>query len=65
MKFIEIMLTILGGIGISLLALSIWFVSTFGVGDPQEITFRFNILTFITGVAYLGFILIVRKLLKK
>jgi hypothetical protein len=65
MKFLEIMLTILGGIGIALLALSIWFVTTYGVGDPEEITFKFNLLTFITGLAYIGFILIVRKLTKK
>lgn len=65
MKFLEIMLTILGGIGIALLALSVWFVTTYGVGNPEEITFKFNVLTFITGLAYIGFIIIVRKLMKK
>ena len=65
MKFLEIMLTILGGIGLALLVLSAWFVTTYGVGDLEEITFKFNLLTFVTGLAYIGFVVIVRRLMKK
>jgi len=65
MKFLEIMLAILGVIGIALLALSVWFITVIGIGNTQDMAFKFNVLTFLTGLAYILFILIVLKLIKK
>ena len=65
MKFLEVMLTILGIIGTVLVVLSVWFATVIGIEDTQDITFKFNILTFLTGLAYILFILIVTKLIKK
>jgi ABC-type transport system involved in multi-copper enzyme maturation permease subunit len=64
MEFLNLMLFILGIIGISLLILSIFFAVFVKVEELSDLLFKFNILVFLTGLSYLFFILIVIKLVK-
>jgi len=65
MKFLDTMLIILGLIGIALLFLSVWFAIVIETEDIQDITLKFNLLTFMTGLAYILFIIVILKLKKK
>jgi ABC-type transport system involved in multi-copper enzyme maturation permease subunit len=64
MEFLNLMLFILGIIGISLLILSIFFAVSVKVEELSDLLFKFNILVFLTGLSYLFFVLIVIKLVK-
>ena len=65
MRFLAIMLLILGMIGVSIIILSVWFVLSFHVVGMEDIMFKFNVLTFLTGLSYIVFIIIILKLAKK
>jgi hypothetical protein len=65
MKFLDLMLLILGIIGISLLILSIWFAVSVKIEGLEDLIFKFNLLVFLTGLSYLLFVLIVMKLVKR
>jgi len=65
MKFLDLMLLILGIIGILLLILSIWFAVSVKAEGLEDLIFKFNLLVFLTGLSYLLFVLIVMKLVKR
>ena len=65
MKFLDAMLTILGIIGIALLVLSMWLAVSVGVEGMGDIVFKLNLLTFLTGLSYILFIVVIYKLVKK
>ena len=65
MKFLDLMLLILGIIGISLLILSIWFAVSVKIEGLEDLIFKFNLLVFLAGLSYLLFVLIVMKLVKR
>ena len=65
MGFLNVMLFILGLIGIAILLLSVWFVISVGVESVEDITFKFNLLSFLTGISYLLFVVVIFKLMKK
>jgi len=65
MGFLNVMLFILGVIGVVILLLSIWFAISLGVESMEDITFKFNLLSFLTGVSYILFAVIVLKLVKR
>jgi hypothetical protein len=65
MKFIESMLVVLGIIGMALLLISTWFFISVSEGGTEDITFKFSLLAFLTGLSYILFIVIILKLLKK
>jgi len=65
LKFLDTMLIILGIIGVSILILSGLFVIYMSVGDTTDMAFKFNLLTFLTGISYIIFILVIVKLKKK
>jgi len=64
-SFLEIMLIILGIIGISILILSVWFAIFLGAQGISDIAFKFNLLAFLTGLSYILFIIVIIKLAKK
>lgn len=64
-KFLNVMFVILAGIGIILLGLSVWFFFSNTTHDMEDIGFRINLLTFLTGILYLLFIYVITKLIKK
>jgi len=65
LKFLDTMLIVLGLIGISILILSVWFVMYIGVENTSDVTFKFNLLAFLTGISYIVFIVVIMKLKKK
>ena len=65
LKFLDTMLIILGIIGFSILILSGLFVIYMDMGDMTDMAFKFNLLTFLTGISYIIFILVIVKLKKK
>jgi len=65
MKFINVMLTVLGIIGLALILTSMWFFISVSAGSTEDIAFKFGLLIFMTGLSYIVFILIILKLLKK
>jgi len=65
MKFIDVMLTVLGIIGIVLILTSMWFFISVSGEGTEDIAFKFGLLIFMTGLSYILFILIILKLLKK
>ena len=64
-RFLNVMFTILALIGIILIGLSVWFSFSMGTSDIGDISFRINLLTFLTGLLYLLFIYIISKIMKK
>jgi hypothetical protein len=64
-NFLEIMLIILGIIGISILVLSMWFAVFLGVENISDTAFKFNLLAFLTGISYILFIIVILKLVRK
>lgn len=65
MGFLNVMLFLLGVIGVAILLLSVWFVISVGIESTEDITFKFNLLSFLTGISYILFVMIVLKLVKK
>jgi hypothetical protein len=65
MRFLDIMLLILGMIGVSIIILCVWFALSVHVVGMEDIMFKFNVLTFFTGLSYIVFIMIILKLVKK
>jgi len=65
MSFLNVMLFILGVIGVAILFLSVWFVISVGVGSMGDITFKFNLLSFLTGISYILFVVVISKSVKK
>jgi hypothetical protein len=65
MRFLDIMLLVLGIIGVSLIVLSIWFAFSVRATCGGDIILKFNILTFLTGLSYIVFIIIILNLTKK
>ena len=65
MRFLDIMLLVLSLIGILIIALSVWFAFSVSATGMNELMFKFNILTFLTGASYILFIAIIMKLIKK
>ena len=63
-RFLNVMFTILALIGIILIGLSVWFSFSMGTSDISDISFRINLLTFLTGILYLLFIYIIAKIVK-
>ena len=63
-NFLNIMFIILAGIGIALLGLSVWFFFANVSHNLEDIGFRINLLTFLTGLLYLLFIYVIMKLIK-
>jgi len=59
------MLFLLGLIGVAILLLSIWFTISVGVEAVEDIVFKFNLLSFLTGISYLIFVVVIFKLMKK
>jgi hypothetical protein len=64
-SFLEMMLIILGMIGISILILSVWFAVFLGVENISDIAFKFNLLAFLTGISYILFIIVILRLVRK
>ncbi len=64
-KFLNVMFIILALIGIILIGLSVWFSFSIGTNDIEDIGFRINMLTFLTGLLYLLFIYVISKIIKK
>lgn len=65
LSFLDVMLIILGIIGVSILILSVWFAIFLGVQNISDIAFKFNLLAFLTGLSYIIFILVILKLVRK
>jgi hypothetical protein len=65
MRFLDVMLIILGLIGVAIILLSVWIAVSISFEDKEEILFKFNLLTFFVGLSYLVFVLIIFKLVKK
>ena len=65
MRFFDIMLLVLGVIGISIIALSVWFAFSVRVVGMENLMLKFNLLTFLTGLSYIMFIVVILKLVKK
>jgi len=65
MDFLNVMLFLLGLIGVAILLLSIWFTISVGVEAVEDIVFKFNLLSFLTGISYLIFVVVIFKLMKK
>ncbi len=65
MKFIDVMLTVLGIIGAVLILTSMWFFISVSGGGTEDLGFKFGLLIFLTGLSYLLFILVILRLLKK
>jgi len=65
MKFLDVMLIILGLIGVSIILLSVWIAISIRFEAKEEVLFKFNLLTFFVGLSYLVFVLIIFKLVKK
>jgi len=65
MSFLNVMLFILGIIGVTILLLSVWFVISVGVEGMQDITFKFNLLSFLTGISYILFVVVISKSVKR
>jgi len=65
MKFIDLMLTVLGVIGAILIITSVWFFISVSGGVTEDLAFKFGLLIFLTGLSYILFILIILKLMKK
>ena len=65
MRFLDIMLFVLGIIGISIIVLSIWFASSACVAGMEDLMLKFNVLTFLTGLSYIVFVVVILKLVKK
>jgi len=65
MRFLNIMLLILGIIGVLIIALSVWFALSVSAVGMEDLMWKFNILTFLTGLSYIVFILIILNLVKK
>ena len=64
MEFLNLMLLILGIIGISLLILSILFAISVKIEGLEDLLFKFDLLVFLTGLSYLFFVLTVIKLVR-
>jgi hypothetical protein len=64
-NFLEMMLIILGMIGISILILSVWFAIFLGAENISDIAFKFNLLAFLTGISYILFIIVILRLVRK
>ena len=64
-RFLNILLIVLGIIGVSLLILSVWFAVSVKVDGLEDVLFKFNLLTFLTGLSYILFIIVILKLVKK
>lgn len=62
-NFINLMLIFLGIIGLLLVVISV-FTTIFG-GATETLVLRINLLSFSIGLLYLGFIVVVWKLIKK
>ena len=63
--FLNMMLFILGLIGVAILLLSVWFAISVGIGGLEDIAFKFNLLSFLTGISYVLFVVVILKLVKK
>jgi hypothetical protein len=64
MRFLNTMLLILGLIGISIILLSVWFAFSVRAAGMEDLMFKFNVLTFFTGLSYILFIVVIVKLVK-
>lgn len=64
MRFLNTMLLILGLIGISIILLSVWFAFSIRAVGVEDLMFKFNVLTFFTGLSYILFIVVIVKLVK-
>ena len=64
-RFLNALLMVLGIIGVSLLILSVWFAVSVKVEGLEDVLFKFNLLTFLTGLSYILFIVVILKLVKK
>jgi len=64
-SFLNVMLSILGAIGLAILILSMWFIISIGVKNMENITFKFNLLCFLTGISYILFVVVIFKIVKK
>jgi len=64
-KFLDIMFTILALIGLALIILSVWFSLSIKENDIENIGFRINLLTFLTGTLYILFVYTIAKIIKK
>jgi len=65
MGFLNVMLFILGVIGVAILFLSVWFAISLGIESTEDVSFKFNLLSFLTGISYILFVVIISKLVKK
>ena len=65
MGFLKVMLFLLGVIGVAILLLSVWFAISVGIESIEDIEFKFNLLSFLTGISYVLFVVIIFKLMKK
>jgi hypothetical protein len=65
MRFLDIMLLVLGIIGVSIMVLSSWSAFFGCTSDAENVMLKFNILTFLTGLSYIVFIIIILNLTKK
>lgn len=65
MGFLNVMLFLLGVIGVAILLLSVWFAISVSVESMKDIAFKFNLLSFLTGFSYLLFVVVIFKLMKK
>jgi hypothetical protein len=65
MRFLNIMLLVLGIIGVSIIILSVWFALSVRAVGMEDLMWKFNILTFLTGLSYIVFIFIILNLVKK
>jgi len=64
MRFLDIMLIVLGVIGLCIIILCIWFAFSVRVEGMEDLMLKFNVLTFLTGLSYISFIVIILKLVK-
>ena len=64
MRFLDIMLIVLGVIGLCIIILCIWFALSIRVEGMEDLMLKFNVLTFLTGLSYISFIVIILKLVK-
>ncbi|MCD6226692.1 MAG: hypothetical protein J7J93_02770 [Candidatus Aenigmarchaeota archaeon] len=64
-KFLDIMFAILALIGLALIILSVWFSLSIKENDIENIGFRINLLTFLTGTLYILFVYTISKIIKK
>jgi len=65
MNFLNMMLFLLGLIGGSILLLSVWFIISVSIENMEDIVFKFNLLSFLTGISYIAFTIVIFKLMKK